>query len=183
MPHASVESDDPLSALLPARQAEFEFSVSTPEVMDGRRVARLDYTPVGEGRGEVTWDGDCASISLRGWSSGTAWVDVESGDVLRLDEQLTRRFEFRKRQESPGARPEWVTLERDDLSIRYEQVTFQNPTETLMLPRSVEQTWVLQGNGVVPRYYRHQQFSSHRRFVTDGRVLGAPGTPGGSGLR
>ena len=170
------EAEDPLSALLPVRQVEFEFSLGKVESIDGRQVARLDYLPLEEGLAEVTWDEDCVTISLPGRSRGEAWVDVESGDVLRLDERLTRRFEFREPEDRPRARPGWIALERADLSIRYQRVTFENPAETLMLPRSIERGWTLQGSGFVPRYYRSQQFSNHRRFVTDGRLVGTPGT-------
>ena len=176
------EAEDPLSALLPVRQVEFEFSLGELEWIDGRRVARLDYVPLQEGLAEVTWDEDCVSISLPGRSRGEAWVDVESGDVLRLDGRLTRRFEFREPVDRPWARPGRITLERNDVSIRYQRVTFTNPAETLMLPRSIERRWMLQGSGFVPRYYRTQQFSNHRRFVTDGRLVGAPGTAGEPGV-
>ena len=175
----SSEAQDPLSDLLPGRQVEFEFSLGELAWVDGLQVARLDYTPVEEGHAEVTWDEDCVSISLRGRSHGEAWVDVESGDVLRLDQHLTRRFEFREPVDRSPDRPRawtgWVVLERDDLSIRYEPVTFENPAETLMLPHVTEHTWVLKGSGWVPRYYRSQEFSNHRRFVTDGRLIGVPG--------
>ena len=103
--------------------------------------------------------------------------------MLRLDERLTRRFEFREPEDRPRARPGWIALERADLSIRYQRVTFENPAETLMLPRSIERGWTLQGSGFVPRYYRSQQFSNHRRFVTDGRLVGTPGTAGEPGVR
>jgi len=172
------ETEDPLSVLLPMRQAEFTFSLRELERIDGRRVARLEYTPVEEGRAEVTWDEDCVSISLRGRSRGEIWVDVESGDVLRLDERLTRRFEFRHQPEGRRpAPPGWIALERDDVSIRYQRVTFENPAETVMLPRSIERGWTLRGSGFVPRYYRTQQFSNHRRFTTGGRLVEPPDTP------
>ena len=167
------EDEDPLSALLPVRQVEFEFSLGELQRVDGRQVARLDYVPLEEGPGEVTWDEDCVSIALPGRSRGEAWVDVESGDVLRLDERLTRRFEFREPADRPRARPERIVLERSDVSIRYHRVTFGDPTETLMLPRSIEHSWTLRGGGFVPRYFRSQQFSNHRRFVTGGRLVGA----------
>ena len=170
------EAEDPLSALLPVRQVEFEFSLRELERTDGRRVARLTYVPLEEGPAEVTWDDDCVSISLDGRSRGEVWVDVESGDVLRLDERLMRRFEFREPKDRPRPRSGRIVLERDDMSIRYERVTFRNPAETLMLPRSIEHSWVLQGSGFTPRYYRMQQFSNHRRFVTGGRLVGAPDT-------
>ena len=178
-----AEDEDPLSALLPVRQVEFEFSLGKLEWIDGRQVARLDYVPLEEGLAEIIWDEDCVSISLPGRSRGEAWVDVESGDVLRLDERMTRRFEFREPRDRPRARPGWIALERDDVSIRYQRVTFENPAETLMLPRSIERRWMIHGSGFVPHYYRFQQFSNHRRFVTDGRLVGASGTTGEPGLR
>ena len=170
------ETEDPLSALLPVQQGEFEFSLGELEWMDDRRVARLDYVPLEEGPTEVVWDEDCVSISLPGRSRSEAWVDVESGDVLRLDERLARRFEFREPADRPQARQGLIALERDDVSIRYQRVTFENPAETLMLPRSIERSWTLRGAGFVPRYYRSQQFSNHRRFVTAGRLVGATGS-------
>ena len=172
------EAEDPLSALLPMRQVDFEFSPGELEWINGRRVARLDYVPLEEGLAEVTWDEDCVSISLPDLSRGEAWVDVESGDVLRLDERLMRRFEFRAPEDRTRSRPGRFALEQADSSIRYQRVTFENPPETVMLPRSIESSWILQGSGFVPRYFRKQQFSDHRRFVTDGRIVEPPGPAG-----
>jgi hypothetical protein len=176
------ESEDPLVVLLPMRQREFQFSLVKLERIDGRQVARLGYVPREEGEAEVVGDNGCVSISLPGWSRGEVWVDVESGDVLRLDEHLTRQFDFRSPQTRQGVRQVWLALELDDLSIRYERVIFKDPVETVMLPRSIERSWVLRGDGFVPRYYRIQELSNHRRYVTGGRLVEAPG-PGGAGVR
>jgi hypothetical protein len=170
------EDEDPLSALLPVRQVEFEFTLAELQWIDGRRVARLDYVPRTEGPAEVTWDEDCVSISLPGRSRGEAWVDVESGGVLRLDERLMRRFEFSEPTDRANSRVGRIALERSESSIRYERVTFGNPDETLILPRSIESSWTIQGSGFVPRYFRSQQLSNHRRFVAEGRLLDVPGT-------
>ena len=179
----AATTEDPLSAFLPVRQVEFDFSLRELEQIDSRLVARLEYVPVVEGSADVTWDEDCVSISLSGRSRGEVWVDVESGDVLRLDEHLTGQFDFRVPDERALTGPRQLTLERDDRSIRYERVTFENPVETLMLPRSIERSWVFRGGGFVPRYYRRQQFSNHRRFVTDGRLVGVGGTADDGGRR
>ena len=168
------EGADPLSVLLPTRQREFEFSLHDLERIDGREVAQVAYTPVDAAPGEVEWDGDCVRIELDGWYGGEAWVDVESGDVLRLDGHLTRQFEFREPQDRPRASLRWSRLERDDTTIRYERVAFEDPAETLMLPRSIERNWAIEGGGFIPRYFRSQQFSNYRRFVTDGRLVGGP---------
>ena len=165
------ETEDPLSVLLPIRQKEFEFSLGDSEWTDGRRVVQLEFVPLVEGPAEVNWDEDCVSILLSGRSAGRVWVEVESGDVLRLDEYLIGEFNFREPANRAWSRSGWITLERDDRSIRYERVVFDKPVEVMMLPRSIERSWVLRGNGSVPRYHRSQEFSNHRRFVTGGRLL------------
>ena len=166
-----TEDDDPLSVLLPAGQLGFDFRLASVEIVDGRPVARLSFTPIDVQPGEVEWDGDCVRIELEGWYGGDAWVDVESGDVLRLDRHLNRRFEFRERAESPGASLRWNRLERDDSSIRYERIAFEDPDETLMLPRSIDHSWSIEGGGFIPRYFRTHRFSNYRRFVTGGRLV------------
>ena len=133
-----AEGDDPLSVLLPTRQVEFDFRLRDVEIVDGRPIARLSFTPIDVQPGEVEWEGDCARIELEGWYGGDAWVDVDSGDVLRLDEHLTRPFEFREPIDRPRGSRRWSRLERDDTSTRYERIAFEDPNETLMLPRSIE---------------------------------------------
>ena len=167
--------DDPLSMLLPARQARFDFGLDGVETVDGRRVAKLSFTPIDAQPGEVEWTGDCVHIQLEGWYRGDAWVDVESGDVLRLDRRLTRQFEFREPAAGPRTRLRWNRLARDDSSIRYGRIAFEDPDETLMLPRSIEHNWTIEGGGFVPRYFRMHRFSDYRRFVTGGRLVN-PGT-------
>lgn len=166
-----LEAVDPLSDLLPARQRRFAFSLDGVSRVDSRRVARLEFVPKEAGPGEVTWDEDCVSISLRDRARGRVWVDVETGDVLRLDQHLWQRFEFREPPDRRPSRAQLIVLERDDLTIHYEPISFEDPADTLMLPRLIEHSWWLKGAGFVPRYLRTQQFSNHRRFLTDGRVV------------
>ena len=170
-----AEGDDPLSVLLPARQVEFDFQLRDVEIVDGRPIARLSFTPIDAQPGEVEWDGDCAHIELEGWYGGDAWVDVSSGDVLRLDEHLTRPFEFREPIDRSRDSRRWSRLQRDDASTRYERIAFKDPDETLMLPRSIERNWAIEGGAFIPRYFRTQRFSNYRRFVTGGRLVDAPG--------
>ena len=170
-----TEDDDPLSVLLPARQVGFDFRLNEVEIVDGRPVARLSFTPIDVPPGGVEWEGDCVTMELEGWYGGNAWVDVESGDVLRLDRHLTRQFEFREPAERPRASLRWNRLERDDSSIRYERIEFEDPDETLMLPRSIDHNWSIEGGGFIPRYFRTHRFSDYRRFVAEGRLV-PPGT-------
>ena len=170
-----TEDDDPLSVLLPARQVGFDFRLNEVESVDGRPVARLSFTPIDVPPGEVEWEGDCVTMELEGWYGGDAWVDVESGDVLRLDRRLTRQFQFREPAGRRGASLRWNRLERDDSSIRYERIAFEDPDETLMLPRSIDHNWSIEGGGFIPRYFCTHRFSDYRRFVAEGRLV-PPGT-------
>lgn len=168
-----AEGEHPLAFLLPVRQSQYEFTLVEIDVVDGREVAQVEYWPLEATPGEVTWEDECLRIELDGWHGGEVWIDIESSDVLRHDEHLRHRFEFREPQDRPRASVRWMTLERDDTVTRYERVAFQRPDETLMLPRSIEKSWSFEGSGIVPRYFRSQQFENYRRFVTEGRLLGA----------
>jgi hypothetical protein len=61
-------------------------------------------------------------------------------------------------------------FERADTSIRYEQVTFENPDETLMLPAPVESTTVIRNSGI-PRVRTIRTYDNYRLFVTESRVV------------
>tara|TARA_B100001123_G_scaffold397238_1_gene480303 strand:- start:2669 stop:3580 length:912 start_codon:yes stop_codon:yes gene_type:complete len=167
-----VEVDqDPLAMLLPYRQKEFSFRLVGDERVDDRQTTRVAYEPLEQGDPKITWEDDCVSLELPGHSAGELWIDPETGDVVRLDEHLMGRFEFREPPERARDIPARLTLERSELSIRYNRVRFEDPPETLMLPEAVESSWTLVGPSFVPRYVRRQEFSDHRRFVGDGRIV------------
>ena len=65
-----------------------------------------------------------------------------------------------------------MALERYDSSIRDHEVTFDDPPETLTLPRRVETTALWSGLSA-RRYLVTQEYSDYRRFVTGGRVVPA----------
>ena len=163
--------DDPLAVLLPGRQRDSSFRLVGTDQVDGRRVARVTFEPREQGEPEITWEDDCVSLSLPGHSAGEVWIVPETGDVVRLDEHLMGRFEFQEPPERARDIPARLTLERSDVSIRYNRVGFEDPPETLMLPEAIESSWTLTGPGFVPRYVRRQEFTDHRRFVGDGRIV------------
>ncbi len=45
-----------------------------------------------------------------------------------------------------GARVSYMTIERADTSIRYRQVTFQDPEETLIVPTSIDTVTVIRNS-------------------------------------
>ena len=65
-----------------------------------------------------------------------------------------------------------MALERHDSSICFREVKFDDPQETLTLPRLVETTSIWRRSGIV-RNRRTQEFSDYRRFITGARIVGA----------
>jgi hypothetical protein len=65
--------------------------------------------------------------------------------------------------------PDWVTLERDDLSMRYKPVAFTDPEEVILLPESITSLTVLRSS--LQSIRRTDTFSDYRRFLTTGRVI------------
>ena len=167
-------SPEPLSMLLAGRRERYAFSPAGAGREGARPAVRLDYTPRTRGGEEVTWRGDCVSVSLPDGAAGRVWADAETGDVLRLDEHLVGLFEF----SVPAAHrflngPSSMVIELANSSIRYRPVTFQNPDETLMLPFSIESLTFWRG-AATPRLRTTQALSNCRRFLTDGRIVEDP---------
>jgi hypothetical protein len=130
----------------------------------------VDYRSRARGAAEIKWKDTCVSVSLPGWSRGRVWIDPETHDVLRLDEQLVGMFEFPVPRDKKYLSATSLIVERSDSTIRYQPVNFTDPDETLMLPRSIESTSVWR-NTPVPRVRITQGFSNYRRFVGESRIL------------
>lgn len=169
-------SPEPLEFLLPSRRGEYAFTWAGTGRADGRAVAKIDYRPVTSKPASVVWTGDCVSVDVPDQQRGRIWVDLASGDVVRLDQHLHGRFEVnvpanKQRIDSPT----WMEIERADSSIAYRPVTFHDPEETLMLPVSIDSLQIVRNAGV-PRLRTHQAFTDYRRFLTSGKLV----KPGGS---
>jgi hypothetical protein len=164
-------SPDALALLLPHNRDEYQFKPAGQARVDGRAALTIDFKSISSDRPEIVWRGTCVSVSLPGRTRGRLWIDDETDDVLRIDEHLVGLFEF------PVPRDQWragaplsMVIERADSSIRYRAVKFEDPDETLMLPRSIETVTVWRNAGV-NRVRMTQVFSDYRRFVTDGRIV------------
>lgn len=164
-------SAEPLALLLPGNQAEYLFA-SAGAGRSGNRPARMiDYKSLAIGKAQATWRGTCVSFDLPGRTAGRIWIDAATHDVLRLDESLVGRFDYRiPREHAMLGSPMGFEIERADSSIRYRRVTFHDPDETVLLPEIVESLQVVRGAGV-PRMRTTQIFSNYQRFVTEGRVV------------
>lgn len=168
-------SPEPLAFLLPERRDEFVFT-TVREVTERNRAAfAIDFSSVkSKGRPELIEDegghDDCFDWKGPVAITGRVWVDATTLDVLRLERRvagptdlrvpmpLQRRYLF-----TP-----FLTMDRDDLTMRYKEVTFADPDETLMLPESIESLTVFRGG--LQSMRRTQLFSEYRRFLTAGRI-------------
>jgi hypothetical protein len=161
-------SPEPLAMLLPHKQNDYRFSWPTGKRRDPKMLA-FDYRAREIGKVEGTVDENCISISAPGYTKGRVWIDPETHDVLRLDEQLTGLLEYRlpARQRRTGMADTWV-VERADSTIRYRPVTFRDPDETILLPESIESLTVFRGSS---SHRIKQTFSNYRRFLTGGRII------------
>lgn len=170
-------SPELLSFLMPGQRDEYRFTA----VRDGRERNRaaliIDFASAQRtSRPELIEDeyghNDCFDWKGPVAIAGRLWVDAATYDVLRLDRRVTGPTDIRvplTLQRKYGFSP-WVTIDRDDLTMRYKEVSFSDPDETMMLPESIESVTVLRSGLQSAR--RTQLFSEYRRFLTASRVKG-----------
>ena len=169
-------SPEPLAFLLPGHRDEYQFTA----VHDGRERNRpalvIDFTSaVRSSRPELVEDeyghDDCFDWKGRIAIGGRLWVDAATYDVLRLDRHvlgptdvrvpwtLQRKYQF----------DQSMTLERDDLTLRYKEVSFDDPPETVLLPEFTDSLTIFRSG--LQSIRRTEAFSGYRRFITDGHVI------------
>jgi hypothetical protein len=165
-------SPEPLGLLLPHRQNDFVFTWQGQGRERGRPSVTLNYRPARVQPAAVVWTENCVSVDLPGRTRGRVWLDQSTGDVLRLDEELTGQYEFpvpKSQARKTGLATSFI-VERADSSIAYRQVVFHEPEESVMLPESITSLQVIRNSGV-PRLRTTQRFSKYRRFLTGGRIV------------
>jgi hypothetical protein len=165
-------SPEPLELLLPRHREEYLFSWMGPGKLKNLRTVMLDYRSRVRGKVEGSLKNDCVSISAPGYSKGRIWIDEATHDVLRLDEQLISRLEYRlerpKGSRFAGSEDTYI-VERADSTIRYRRVAFHDPEETVLVPESIESLTVF--GGAAASHRTTQVFSNYRRFLTAGRIV------------
>lgn len=173
-PEQNAEEEQPLSILLPQQRSDYTFTAAGREAVEGRSAIVIAFKEVRKPTVDVSLikdNEDCVSFDIEGGMRGKIWIDVETGDVLRLDRWLSGLVEIplpRKATRHGGALS-W-TMERWDSTIRFKRVSFDDPQETLVLPISSSSLQVTRGSGT-PRLRTSTQYLSYRRFMTGGRVI------------
>jgi hypothetical protein len=175
-PEQQESEPQPLSMLLPALRAEYDFSLAGPGRVDGRAAITVDYRVRKKASVDVEMvEGrdDCLSFDLDGGVRGRLWIDVETFDVLRLDRRLSGMVDIPLPlvvTRRPGSDLRW-TMERWDIAMRFKAVAFDDPEETLVLPSSSSALRITRGSGT-PRLRTTTDYTKYRRFLTGARVVG-----------
>jgi hypothetical protein len=169
-------SPEPLDFLLPAHREKYRFT----SVRDGREKDRAALivefeSVIRKSQPELIEDerghDDCFDWSGPMATRGRVWVDAITHDVIRVDRRLPGPVDVRvpwPLQRRYLFNP-WITLERDDQTLRYTTVTFRDPDEVMLLPESIESVTVVRS--ALQSVRRTETFSGYRRFLTAGRIV------------
>ena len=175
-PEQNDTETQPLSLLLPQQREKYQFSSAGTGRVDGRPAVMIDFREAGRISVDVKpVEGldDCISYEITGGQRGRLWLDVETFDVLRLDQRLTGMVELRMPRvfaRRPGAAA-YMTVEREDTSLRFGRISFSQPEESLVLPQSSTSLRIVRGSGS-SRLRTVTRYTDYRRFLTSGRVVG-----------
>jgi hypothetical protein len=169
-------SSDPLAFLLPAHRSEYQFRTAGIAKDRNRTALLIDFASMDRrSNPELIEDpsghDDCFDWSGHIASRGRIWVDARNYDVLRVERGLRGPVDVKvpaliQRRHYLAS---WIVIVRDDVTIRYKTVAFDDPDEVLLLPESIDSFTVVRGGLESTR--RNQTFSDYKRFVTGGRVL------------
>lgn len=173
-------SPEPLAFLLPSRRDEYKFTAVREGRERNRAALTIDFASMRRaGRPELIEDehghDDCFDWTGPVAITGRLWVDARTRDVLRIERHIAGPTDVRV----PGSLqrkyrfPTWLTLDRDDLTLRYKEVAFRDPDEVMLLPESIESTTILRS--ALQSIRRTQVFSDYRRFLTGSRIVKSGG--------
>ena len=109
----------------------------------------------------VGWQGDSFTVLVQ--QTGRIWIDPDTYDVLRL-ETRTKPFEFERRDGRGKLKFQY------GLTARFHSMTFENPTQTLMVPESIETVQTV--TGMQPPLVRTTHtFGNFKRFAADVKII------------
>jgi len=169
-------SPEPLAFLLSGQRDDYRFTAVHEAHEHGRAALVIDFSSALKKSDPVLIEDEHGHSDCFDWKgpiaiAGRLWIDAATYDVLRLDRHLAgptdvhvpwalgRRYHF----------DQWLTLQRDDLMLRYKEVSFSDPEEKVLLPESSEATTVFRTG--LQSVRRSEEFSDYRRFLTDSRII------------
>jgi hypothetical protein len=169
-------SPEPLAFLLPPQRDGYRFTSVRTGRERNRAALIIDFASVDRtSRPELIEDerghDDCFDWNGPLATRGRLWVDAETYDVLRIDRGVPGPVDVRvptrlQRRHNFGA---YVTLDRDEVTMRFRPVAFTDPDEVLLLPEAIESITIMRGGLQSNR--RTETFSGYRRFLTAARII------------
>ncbi len=164
-----------LAFLLPGQRDDYIFTM----VGSGRERSRpaliIDFASARRSRSPVLVADEYGHDDCFDWSGptpvhGRLWVDADTHDVLRLDRYISGPTDVRvpSRLQSTYHLPPWLTIDRDDVTLRFKPVTFAEPDETMLLPDAIDSRTVVRTG--LQSIRRSQVFSNYRRFLTSTQI-------------
>jgi hypothetical protein len=169
-------SPEPLAFLLPSRREAYRFTA----VHDGRERDRaalvIDFTSAdATSRADLIEDprghDDCFDWKGPIATNGRVWVDAVTYEVLRVDRYNNGPVDLRvswplQRKYNLA---NYVTLDRNDLSLRFKEVAFSNPDEIVLLPQAIDELTIIRTGLQSAR--RTTTFRDYHRFLTATRIV------------
>lgn len=169
-------SPEPLAFLLPAQRDDYRFTSVRTGKEDDRAALVVDFVSTNRRSRPVLVEDERGHHDCFDWkgpvaSRGRVWVDAITHDVLRVDRHLAGPLDVQVPWELQRRYnlPQWVVIDRDDMTLRYEAVAFSDPDEVFVLPESIESLTVVRS--ALQSTRRTQEFSGYRRFLTKGRIV------------
>jgi len=145
--------ENPLAFLLPKNQPNYIFSYGGEADLDGHKsiVILVAEKPISEPLAIVEKD-DCLFLSRPLQIKGKIWVDSKNYDVIQTQWEQAENFsaEIPKKTVKIGIIPlvhpsVTISYDRQDFTIRFRRVKFENPEQTLLLPYFSESVWINKG--------------------------------------
>jgi hypothetical protein len=167
-------SPEPLAFLLAANRKDYAFSWAGFGKGRDKNLMLIDYRPLETGKPQLVETPDakpgCFSVSMPGGTRGRIWVEVETDEVVRMEEHLAHPVDVPVAydQQRKHGLPDQLVIDRYDYQIRYKPVTFDDPKETLLLPESIDMLAMFRG---AQSHRKRQVFSDYKRFMTAGRIV------------
>jgi hypothetical protein len=169
-------SPEPLAFVLPAHRDAYRFTAVRDAVERGRPALVVEFASgdrtsdpelIEDERGHedcFDWRGPIAT-------RGRLWVDSVTHDVLRVERRIPGPVSVRvpwTLQRRYRMEP-WITLDRDDVTMRYRLVTFTDPDEVALMPESIESQTMIRGG--LQSVRRVETYGEYRRFMTGSRIV------------
>jgi hypothetical protein len=170
-------SPEPLTFLLPSHRPEYTFALVGPGKGRDRDTVIVAFKSIAprQARPQLVESSkeidNCYSVDGDIPTQGRVWIDVNTYDVVQVEEHLMAPIDLRIAEGLRRKRQltDLIVLERYDAMLRFRNVVFHEPDEQMLLPESIVN--VIGWRGGMQSSRRTQQFSDYRRFLTAGRVV------------